>query len=110
LPNRRGRLWLHFSCSAERRKNVGSKDHYGFAGRSAVLVDEKQCELQEYNFTSNEWFSKDSAPWPLPRGRTDEWLAGWNDVDRFAAVSALTSTPDYPALPLTAKRFGEPSI
>jgi hypothetical protein len=24
-----------------------------------VLVDEKQCELQEYDFSSNQWSSKD---------------------------------------------------
>jgi hypothetical protein len=75
-----------------------------------VLVDEKQCELQEYNFTSNQWFSKDTAPWPLPRGRADEWLAGWNDVDRFAAVSALTKAPSFPAAPLNARPLGEPRL
>ena len=55
-----------------------------------ILVDEKQCELQEYNFVSNRWFSKDASPWPLTRDRADEWLLGWNDVDRFAAVNLLT--------------------
>lgn len=44
-----------------------------------VLVDEKQCELQEYNFAANEWLSKDASPWPLPRGQADQWLTGWND-------------------------------
>jgi hypothetical protein len=64
-----------------------------------VLVDEKQCELQEYNFASDRWISKDIAPWPLPRDRADEWLVGWNDVDRFAAVNTLTKPADYPGEP-----------
>jgi hypothetical protein len=76
-----------------------------------VLIDEKQCELQEYNFASNRWFSKDAAPWPLARSVADTWLAGWNDVDRFAAVSALTKAPDYPGdRPRTVARFVEPRL
>jgi hypothetical protein len=62
-----------------------------------VLVDEKRFELQEYDFTVNGWFSKDTAAWPLPRSPADEWLAGWNARDRFRAVSVLTSPPEYPA-------------
>ena len=54
-----------------------------------VLVDEKRCELQEYDFVTNTWLPKEVSPWPLPRERADEWLAGWNDLDRFTAVSAL---------------------
>jgi hypothetical protein len=74
-----------------------------------VLVDEKQCELQEYNFTSDRWCSKDVSPWPLPRELANEWLAGWNDVDRFAAVSVLTKAPDYPdTAPRSLGRAGEP--
>jgi hypothetical protein len=74
-----------------------------------VLVDEKQCELQEYNFTSDRWCSKYVSPWPLPRELADEWLAGWNGVDRFAAVSLLTKVPDFPDTPLRSSgRPGEP--
>jgi len=69
-----------------------------------VLVDEKQCELQEYDFVANRWFSKDASPWPLMRSLADDWLAGWNDVDRFAAMSALVRSPEYPA-PLGAPRL-----
>jgi hypothetical protein len=75
-----------------------------------VLVNEKQCELQEYDFSSNQWSSKDASPWPLTRDRADEWLAGWNDVDRFAAVSALTRAPEYPAPPRTPRVPGEPRL
>jgi hypothetical protein len=75
-----------------------------------VLVDEKQCELQEYNFATNQWISKDASPWPLPRGRADQWLAGWNGVDRFAAISALTKAPEYPAPQRAGRRAGEPKM
>ncbi len=74
-----------------------------------VLIGEKQCELQEYDFAVNRWLPKDVSPWPLPRARADEWLAGWNDVDRFAAVSALTKPPEYPeAWRRPAQRLGAP--
>lgn len=74
-----------------------------------VLVDEKQCELQEYDFAVNRWLSKDVSPWPLSRGRADEWLNGWNDVDRAAAVSALTKPPECPAAtPRPPGRCGAP--
>ena len=73
-----------------------------------VLVDENRCELQEYDFGANRWLSKDDAPWPLPRGRADEWLAGWNDVDRFAAVNALTRPADDEAgAARPSRRLGE---
>ncbi len=76
-----------------------------------VLVDEKQCELQEYNFVSNRWFPKDTAPWPLTRSLADTWLAGWNDVDRFAAVSTLTGPSADRAEPRGAtRRLGEPRL
>lgn len=74
-----------------------------------VLIGEKECELQEYDFSANRWLSKDVSPWPLPRARADEWLTGWNEVDRFAAVSALTERPEHPAAaPRPAGRFGAP--
>jgi hypothetical protein len=47
------------------------------------------------------------ALWPLPRPLADQWLAGWNHVDRFAAVSALTK-PDEPGTsrPVTTPAYG----
>jgi len=76
-----------------------------------VLVDEKQCELQEYNFASNQWISKDTASWPLTRSLADIWLTGWNDVDRFAAVSTLTGPSAYRAEPRGKSRgLGEPRL
>ena len=59
-----------------------------------VLVDGKQCELQEYDFVGDRWLHKDASPWPLGRERAKEWLAGWNKVDRLAALSALVESAD----------------
>jgi hypothetical protein len=61
-----------------------------------VLVDEKQCELQEYDFAANRWLPKDNSPWPLAPSLADDWLAGWNAVDRFAAKCALVKPSEYP--------------
>lgn len=55
-----------------------------------VVIEDNRCELQEYDFVANRWFSKDASPWPLTRARAGEWLVDWNDEDRFAAVNALT--------------------
>jgi hypothetical protein len=43
-----------------------------------ALADEKQCELQEYNFVTEEWLSKDRSSWPLSRSLADRWLSEWN--------------------------------
>jgi hypothetical protein len=59
-----------------------------------VVIEDKRCELQEYDFVANRWFSKDESPWPLTRARAGEWLVDWNDEDRFAAVNALTKPVD----------------
>jgi len=56
-----------------------------------IIVDGKLCHLQEYNFVKNRWFIKDEAVWPLQRARAEEWLSGWNHVDRFAAMNILTA-------------------
>jgi hypothetical protein len=55
-----------------------------------IIVDEELCQLHEYNFVQNRWDAKDEAIWPLPRARAEEWLSGWNHVDRFAAMNVLT--------------------
>jgi hypothetical protein len=56
-----------------------------------ITVDERLCHLREYNFVENRWYSKDEAMRPLPRARAEQWLSGWNDVDRFAAMNFLTA-------------------
>jgi hypothetical protein len=61
-----------------------------------IVVEGKRCELHEYDFRDNRWVPKDEAQWPLPRPVADQWLTGWNDLDRFAAVSALTKSPREP--------------
>lgn len=63
-----------------------------------VLADGQRCWLQEYDFEGNRWQPKDEAAWPLTRERTEEWLAGWNEVDRYAATNLLASPLDAPSL------------
>jgi hypothetical protein len=61
-----------------------------------ILVDENICQLQEYNFAKDHWYLKDEAAWPLARARAEQWLTGWNHMDRFAAMSTLTApTHDF---------------
>ena len=57
-----------------------------------IIVDEKLCRLQEYNFVENYWSPKDEDMRPLPRARAAQWLSCWNDVDRLAAMSLLTAS------------------
>ena len=54
-----------------------------------IIVNDKFCHLQKYNFVQNDWYATDEAMSPLPCGRAEEWLSGWNDVDRFAAMNVL---------------------
>lgn len=61
-----------------------------------VLLDGEQCRLQEYDFEANRWQPKDEATWPLTRQQAEEWVAGWNPVDRFVAMNLLTRLPDEP--------------
>jgi hypothetical protein len=76
-----------------------------------VLVDENHCELQEYDFAADRWLPKDASPCPLGRFVADQWVARWNHVDRFAAVSALTGPQYEPGDPRrSTKRFGEPYL
>lgn len=56
-----------------------------------ILTDQVVCRLHEYNFVEDRWYLKDQATWPLSRARAGEWLFGWNQLDRFAAMSILTS-------------------
>ena len=56
-----------------------------------IIVDEKLCQLQEYNFVENHWYFKEECPRPLSRARAERWLYDWNHVDRFAAMTLLTT-------------------
>jgi hypothetical protein len=67
-----------------------------------IIVDGKLCLLQTYNFIENQWYPTDDAAWPLPRACAEEWLSGWNDVDKFAAMNVLTGQET-----LTAQIHGE---
>jgi hypothetical protein len=61
-------------------------------GMKVVVAD--RCELHEYNFDTNKWFQIDSCVRPMKRSQAEEWLTGWNSVDRFAALGALISRPE----------------
>ena len=75
-----------------------------------VVVGEKRCELQVYDFVSNKWVPKDTSSWPLAPDRANGWLTGWNHVDRFAAVNVLTKPPEYPVAPRATKWPGEAQL
>jgi hypothetical protein len=55
-----------------------------------IVVADKRCELEEYDFKLDRWLPKDTASWPLFPDRAAEWLAGWNEVDRATAMKCLT--------------------
>ncbi len=55
-----------------------------------IIVETGLCRLQEYDFEKNQWLQKAELGWPLSHVDANEWLRGWNSVDRFAAMSILT--------------------
>jgi hypothetical protein len=73
-----------------------------------VVVGGKRCELHEYDFRDNRWLPKYEALWPLPGPVADQWLIGWNGLDRSAALSALTGPVETANRRLVAARPGEP--
>ena len=76
-----------------------------------VLIDEKRCQLQEFDFVANRWLPKETSPRPLMRPLAEKWLTGWNHLDRFTAMSALTRPPDYPAeAPRTESQLRSPRL
>ena len=56
-----------------------------------VLVENGVCELEEYDFATNSWILKEQREWPLSGNLAQQWLQGWNAVDRFKAFSMLIS-------------------
>jgi len=69
-----------------------------------VLADER---LQGYSFVVNEWRSKDPSSWPLARSLADQWLSGWNRLDRFAPTNILTVPSEDPPAVSSAGRLGQ---
>ncbi len=55
-----------------------------------IIVDELHCQLHKYNFVENRWYTQSEARRPLSRAQAEEWLSGWNRVDRLAAIHLLT--------------------
>jgi hypothetical protein len=60
-----------------------------------IVVDDTKCALEQYDFVIDRWFPKDAAEWPLSLGTAEQWLAGWNSVDMFAAINVLTAPKDH---------------
>jgi hypothetical protein len=58
-----------------------------------VRVEAGACSLDFYDFGNDRWEVRYSAPWPLERETAAAWLAGWNFVDRFAALNLLVKSP-----------------
>jgi hypothetical protein len=56
-----------------------------------IILQKEHCQLQQYNFVENQWYTEDEAIWPLPRVRAEEWVVGWNREDRFTAMNILTA-------------------
>ena len=54
-----------------------------------VVVDEKQCVLQEFDFDVNFWRPVETSARPMSRSEAEKWLAGWNSVDRWTALNLL---------------------
>jgi len=74
-----------------------------------VVVNDSQCELHEYDFVVNRWSVKDEARRPLARRQAEEWLSGWNAVDRFAAMNVLTNSREADRPGYAAGQRLEPS-
>ena len=47
-----------------------------------VVVDDGWCELHESNSVTDCWVPKARSQWPMECGAADNWLDGWNAVDR----------------------------
>ena len=52
-------------------------------------------QLDEYDFAADVWVPKARSQWPMERTEAENWLVGWNAVDRFAAMNRLLApVPD----------------
>jgi hypothetical protein len=55
-----------------------------------IVVDSKQCTLQEFDFDLNCWRTLETTTRPMSRTCAESWLDGWNSVDRWTALNLLT--------------------
>ena len=64
-----------------------------------VAISGGVCDFDEYDFNENRWQLKERCAWPRPRARAEDWLKGWNSVDRFTAFNLLVAPqpnkPEY---------------
>lgn len=55
-----------------------------------VVAEGRCCELHEYNFELNSWRLLKAGSRPMAPADAEEWVNGWNNVDRGIALSLLT--------------------
>ncbi|MFB3779477.1 MAG: hypothetical protein ACE141_17800 [Bryobacteraceae bacterium] len=54
-----------------------------------IAVDGNHCSLQEFSFDLNCWRTIETSAHPMSRAHAEEWLEGWNSVDRWTALNLL---------------------
>ncbi len=54
-----------------------------------IIVDREHCALQEFNFDLNCWQTVETSSRPMSQAKAENWLNGWNSVDRWAALNLL---------------------
>lgn len=54
-----------------------------------VVVSGGICRIDEYHFKLDRWEPMDCSLWPMAKSAAERWLAGWNRIDRFAALCLL---------------------
>jgi hypothetical protein len=57
-----------------------------------IVAASDRCALHEYNFEENAWQEVSRSSRPMTLEKAEGWLMGWNAVDRFAALTLLTSS------------------
>jgi hypothetical protein len=55
-----------------------------------IVLKSQRCELHEYNFEENCWHELDRSARPMRASEAEMWVAGWNDLDRQAALRLLS--------------------
>ncbi len=54
-----------------------------------IIAKERTCELHLYDFEVNSWQLVEINSRPMPRASAEQWVNGWNRIDRFAALTLL---------------------
>jgi hypothetical protein len=75
-------------------KSTGLREVLASLEGMKIVALENQCELHEFNFEQNCWQPLETHVRPMPERAAEEWLRGWNHVDRFEALMLLTHAAD----------------